>query len=46
VFEKSLKREIFNETAAMIVELARRFALKSSFQTGPSGTSVDILKKK
>jgi hypothetical protein len=35
VFENSLKREISNETVAMIVELARRFALESSFQTRP-----------
>jgi hypothetical protein len=36
VFENSLKREISNETAAMIVELARRFALESNFQTRPN----------
>jgi hypothetical protein len=35
VFENSLEREISNKTAAMIVELARRFALESSFQTRP-----------
>jgi hypothetical protein len=35
VFENSLKREISNETAAMIAELARRFALEFSFQIRP-----------
>ncbi|MDR1532183.1 MAG: hypothetical protein LBS62_08380 [Clostridiales bacterium] len=35
VFENSLKREISNEPAVMIVEPARRFALESSFQTRP-----------
>jgi hypothetical protein len=35
VFENSLEREISNETVAMIVEIARRFALESSFQTRP-----------
>jgi hypothetical protein len=39
VFENSLKREISNKTAAMIVELARRFALESSFQTRPVNSS-------
>jgi hypothetical protein len=32
-FENSLKREISNETAAMIVELARRFALRRANST-------------
>jgi hypothetical protein len=40
-----LKREISNKTAAMVVELARRFALESSFQTRLKKKTIPFLKK-